>query len=83
MNNTNKAIIIGILILMTLITGCANPPYTDGTCGSLCLQKECRSEGADCGINPLGEILAPSSEALEFCMNFCYNKENNTNQKKC
>jgi len=73
MKKMDKKIVISLIIIsLIFLMGCRYLPYTDGSCGSLCVQKECRKEGANCGINGFNEILSPSPKVGDYCVNYCY-----------
>jgi len=56
---------------MILLAGCP-PYYNDGSCGSLCINKECLKENSGCSYNWLGELLTPNKEVTEYCFEKCY-----------
>ena len=66
-------IIIILVLLGILMVACSSqqPLYTDASCGSLCIQKECRKDNDDCGINVYGEIKWIGSKEAEYCLDYC------------
>ncbi len=67
-------LIIILLLSLVLLAGCP-PYYADGSCGSLCINKECLKEDSGCGYNWLNELLRPTQTVQEYCFEKCYDKE--------
>ncbi len=72
-------LLIGVLLsILIILTGCTTA-YTDGSCGSLCVQNECQKSGnivkSVCGYTLLGELVTIDENIYNSCFNKCYGDE--------